>query len=553
MIILYIGIDVGGTNVDGVIISNKKLIKKSKVLIKDDLSSSIKEMLVNLFDQVDLNLVKNLNLSTTIATNYITTNKSRPIGLIVQNGPGLSNEMLAVDDNTIFIDGYIDHRGIVVKEINETEILEAVKLFKSRGIKDVGIVTKFSTRNNTFEKRIKELVKPHFNNVSLGSNLSGRLNFKRRIDTTYLNLLVYDVFNEFISDVTKELEEKIDISILKADGGNFSIDNAKVKPVETIFSGPSASLMGILSIYNIKKDAILLDIGGTTTDIFIFSNGVPLFVNRGIKIGKYKTLVRGFYNKSLALGGDSIIKLNEDRITIGPKRVEQSTSQGGNDLSLTDIFIHLNKYEVGDKALVDNYLRDYPKTFSNDVIDLVGSTIKLSVDEILEEVNSNPIYTIKELLEGKKINIEEVYVIGGPSKLLKETLEKHFNLPVIIPTNFEVSNAIGSALSKNTKEINLYINTKDERLVIPELNIDKHFDNPIPLEEAEELTLSYLFNDMINDNKELSLENLEIVESSSYNIVGSSWRTDKNIRVKAQVKPGLIYMLEGDIKWVRKN
>ncbi|WP_256201016.1 hydantoinase/oxoprolinase family protein [Thermoanaerobacter thermocopriae] len=245
--------------------------------------------------------------------------------MIVQPGPGLPYDFLACGDGNVFISGYIDHRGEIIKDFNLLEIKNAIKLFKEKNIKAYAVVTKFSIRNPSIEMKIKEILENDIPNsfITMGHTISGKLNFPRRVYTSYLNSAVHSIFDEFLSNIKKSLEKEginASVFILKADGGTMNMSTAEKKPVETILSGPAASLMGINAMLPTDKDAILLDIGGTTTDIFFLADGVPLFEPWGIRIGKYKTLVRAIYSVSIGLGGDSSICVRNGRIKIGPQR-----------------------------------------------------------------------------------------------------------------------------------------------------------------------------------------------------------------------------------------
>ncbi len=121
----------------------------------------------------------------------------------------------------------------------------------------------------------------------------------------------------------------------------MSLEAAEEKPVETILSGPAASFMGINAMLDTDKDAILLDIGGTTTDIFFLANGVPLFEPLGIQIGEYKTLVRAIYSVSIGLGGDSSIEIVGGKIKIGPERKGRPYAYGGPVATPTDAMLVL--------------------------------------------------------------------------------------------------------------------------------------------------------------------------------------------------------------------
>ena len=286
----------GGTHIDGVIIKNGQIINKVKnATDRNDLFQSIWSSLKELLQGYDKDEIKRINLSTTVSTNAIIEEKTSSVGMIIQSGPGLNHDFLKVGDKSVFISGYVDHRGKLVKELDWVEIERARDLFKKENIQSLGVVTKFSTRNPSHEESIKEFLKDDFSVITKGHTVSGKLNFPRRVFTTYLNSAVYKTFMDFSLNIKKSLKKEginAPLFILKADGGTMDIKTAEIKPVETILSGPAASFMGIKALLDTDEDAVLLDIGGTTTDIFFLADGVPLFEPSGIKINEYKTLVR---------------------------------------------------------------------------------------------------------------------------------------------------------------------------------------------------------------------------------------------------------------------
>jgi len=309
---LIVGLDVGGTHIDAVIVEQGNIIDTIKRPVhRDHLFDSIWTTLEELFSRHDKTKIERINLSTTVSTNAIVENKISPVGMIIQSGPGLPKDYLACGDENVFISGYVDHRGKLIKDLDLKEIEKAIELFKEMNITSCAVVTKFCTRNFNHELKIKKLLEKHFSSITMGHSLSGKLNFPRRVFTSYLNAATYHTFKDFANNIKKSMErEGIDapLYILKADGGTTSLSSAEERPVETILSGPAASFMGINALLHTDKDALLLDIGGTTTDIFFLADGIPLFEPLGIEIGSYKTLVRALYSHSIGLGGDSSIE-----------------------------------------------------------------------------------------------------------------------------------------------------------------------------------------------------------------------------------------------------
>ncbi|NMB28211.1 MAG: hydantoinase/oxoprolinase family protein [Tissierellia bacterium] len=554
---MIVGLDMGGTHIDAVIIEDGKVINTvKKPTNRDNLFESIWTTLEELVSGYDKSKIKRINLSTTVSTNAIVEGKTSPVGMIIQSGPGLPHDFLACGDENIFISGYVDHRGRVVKDLDTNEIKESIDLFREKNIKSCAVISKFSTRNPTTELTIKELMKKDFSPITMGHTLSGKLNFPRRVFTSYLNSAVYDTFNDFSNNIKKSMEKEsiyAPLYILKADGGTMNLLAAEEKPVETILSGPAASFMGLNAMLNTDKDAILLDIGGTTTDIFFLADGVPLFEPLGIKIDNYKTLVRAIYSVSIGLGGDSSIDIKDGKIKIGPKREGYPYAFGGPKPTPTDAMIVLGLMKDGnkEKALqsmetLGNQLNLSVENMAREILDTMGNIIKEKIDKLLYEINSHPVYTVKELLHGKKIDPKLINIIGGPANVLAPILEKKFNLPCYYPKNYHVANAIGAALAKTTTEITMLVDTAQRILSVPELEVYKKIDKNYTLNSARKKAMELLEKSAISLGAKKDEIEAEITEESSFNMVRGFYTSGKNIRIQAQVKPGLIHELRGD-------
>lgn len=552
---MIIGLDVGGTHIDGVIISNKKIIKTIKKPVDHlQLENSILNVLDLLLSNVDPNKIKQINLSTTVITNAIVENKVNKAGLILQTGPGLN---LSIYDNehTYFLDGYVDHRGVVVKDYSKDELRKAIKLFKSHNINYLAVASKFSNRNPNVELLIKEQLKDEFKHISLSHTLSGLLNYPRRINSTILNASVVEIFTNFSERIINSLKKKkinAPIYILKADGGLLSLSDAIKSPVQTILSGPAASLNGFLALLDIKEDAILLDIGGTTTDIFVLADGEFLFEPLGATINHHKTLIRSIFSKSIGLGGDSEINVINNKLVIGPLRKGRPYALGGLKPTLTDAFIYLKQLEIGSfikaeeaMTIIAKELKITNKEVAHKIIDDFTKRLKEEVNIVLDEVNNKPVYTIKELLENKKIIPQSINIIGGPAKLLEPSIKKHFSLKTIYPHNFDIANAIGASLSKVTALVNIHVNTSRKTLTIPELGKTYQVSHNFTLKEAS----MYAYDALKTlTQKNIKEDDYEIIEQSVFNMVDGFYTKGKNMRLIAQIKPGLIYKLEGNSK-----
>lgn len=546
----------GGTHVDAVIIENGKIINSSKHPIdKDNLFQSIWTALKDILPS-DRSTIKQINLSTTVSTNAIVENKTSPVAMFIQSGPGLPHHFLACGDENVFLSGYVDHRGQTIEDLDADEINNSMNTLKNKNIKACGVVTKFSTRNPNHEIDIKEQLQKDFNHITMGHTLSGKLNFPRRVNTTYLNAAVHDTFQNFSQSIKRAMKqeglENTPLYVLKADGGTMNIAGAENMPVETILSGPAASLMGMNAMLDTEKDAVLMDIGGTTTDIFFLADGVPLFEPLGIQIDQHKTLVRSVYSQSIGIGGDSCIHEENGKLTIGPQRLGPPLAFEGTHPTPTDAMVVLGHLDQGNRSKAHKGMETLGKSFNvnaeemaEKVLRLMAKTIKEKVNELLNIINSQPVYTIKELLDDQKIEPQLVHMIGGPAKVLAPILERELELPCHYPKKYDVANAVGAALSRTTAKMTLLADTTQQTLSIPELGIYKKINKDYTLDMAREEALDLL----VKHGRKLGAteENIEteIIEESSFNMVRGFSTDGRNIRIEAQIKPGLIDNIGG--------
>lgn len=552
---MIVGLDVGGTHIDGVIIKDKKIIKTVKnPTQREDLFFPVWTTLEDLMVGIKQADISRINLSTTISTNAIVENKMQPVGMIIQTGPGLPGDFLACGDENLFISGYVDHRGKVVRELDQAEILAGISSFKKKGITACAAVTKFSPRNPSHELSIKEFLQQDFPTITLGHQLSGKLNFPRRVFTAYLNSAVSEAFKTFAQSLKKALIKKgitAPLFILKADGGTMNMEMAEKQPVETILSGPAASLMGLNALLPGTQDAVLMDIGGTTTDFFFLAEGAPLFEPLGIKIGGYKTLVRSVYSHSIGLGGDSSITIEKGKIKIGPLRAGEPVALGGLEPTPTDAMIALGKVDMGDrnksiKAMekLGKGLDLTVKEMATEILAGMAEIIKKEIDILLQEINSKPVYTIQELLYGKKIIPQEIGLIGGPAKSLAPILKEKLNMPCYYPEHFSVANAIGAALAKVTAEVTLLADTELGRLSVSEMASYEKINKDYTLDEGIKKAGQLLQKRALFLGEKEKIE-IDIIEAESFNMVRGFSAGGKNLRVRAQIKPGLLHFLGG--------
>ncbi|APC08108.1 hydantoinase/oxoprolinase family protein [Neomoorella thermoacetica] len=545
---MYVGLDMGGTHTDVVLIADGRVQRYCKTPTDpEDYLHTVTRALDEVLEEVATGDVQRLNLSTTVCTNAIVTGRTSPVGLLLEPGPGLNPAGLTCGAKNFILSGAIDHRGRPTSSLVATEIEAADKELRKAAIRHLAIVGKFSTRNPEHELQIKEALSPTYDFITLGHRLSGRLNYPRRVFTAYLNSAVASIYDAFATAINAYADGRqlpVVPDILKADGGTLSLAASRSLPVETILSGPSASIMGALALAPSSRDTIILDIGGTTTDIAFLADGVPLFEPLGITLAGYPTLVRALYSYSLGLGGDSCLRVRDGRLSIGPERLGPALALGGPAPTPTDALITMGRLDLGDKGAARRGLDQLGDQLGLNTGEVANAIIKQMAGEIarqtralLERINSRPVYTVREVLEDKKLRPEQVIVIGAPAPLLAAELEAAFGLPVVAPSLAGVANAIGAALSQPTTEITLQADTEQGFLTIPEEGIREKVQRGFNLEAARQRALAALQDRLRRLAPAAAGSELEVVEEQSFNMVSGFYTTGKNIRVKVQVKP----------------
>lgn len=549
---MILGIDVGGTHTDAVLIDRFRMVKKAKVLTnQDDIMSSLIEATTNnLFQDIDPTKVSRVVLSTTISTNAIVQKKTERVGMMMVPGPGLPPSLLPKLEDACFVSGYVNHRGEEMAKLNDSEIMSGIDAFQRAGIDHIGIVGKFSTRNPAQELKIKNMIGERFRHVSLGHPLSGHLNFRRRISTTYLNAAIATLYRRFALDVlrfVRQLGIEAPLYILKADGGTIDVEKSMDYPVQTILSGPAASIMGILSLACCQEDAIALDIGGTTTDIAILADGVPLLEGLGVTIEGRKTLIRGLRTRSIGVGGDSRIKWENGRIIIGPEREGPAAALGGPYPTPTDAMILLNLTNLGDREKAAAAVATLAKQMdcsveesAQRIFDEACGKIARHVQAFIDEINNQPVYTIHEMLEGRKLLPRQLYIVGGPADAMADALGRLLGCAPQIPQHAEVANAIGAALARTTAEMTILADTDRKKLTIGEEGHVLDIPHRFTKEEAIRIGKEKLYKKAVGMGANKEDLDIEVTEEQEFNMIKDFYTVGKNIRIKLQIKPGLI-------------
>jgi N-methylhydantoinase A/oxoprolinase/acetone carboxylase beta subunit len=318
-----LGIDTGGTYTDAVLLrgSDGAVVDSKKAFTTyPDLQAGIRTVLDSL-DQELLHKVNLVSVSTTLSTNSLLEGTGTPVGLILIGQHPAELEFPAQD--LIIVHGGHGPNGEEEAPLVIGSIIEFGSRTKER-VSTYAISAFFGTRNPEHELRAKSAIREITGKpVVCGHELCQELGAYERAVTATLNAQLIPITHHFVSAVMADISSRginARMLMLKCDGSVYNLEDALDKPIETIFSGPAASLLG--ASYLAKRDTCtVIDIGGTSTDVSAISHGVPEISTSGSVVGGWKTRVKAMKMETSATGGDSHVWVMGGEVKIGPRRV----------------------------------------------------------------------------------------------------------------------------------------------------------------------------------------------------------------------------------------
>ena len=442
-----LGIDVGGTNTDAVILNEKQeVVSYAKTHTTKDIQSGISNAIHTVIQnsKVEPNKIDQAMLGTTQATNAIVERKSLgKVGVLRIGYPATASiipytewpeDVVETLSGTYsLVHGGYEFNGDPLSKFDEGEIREVLKNWKGK-VDGVAVVAVFSSINDDQEERTIGLIHevlgedfPTSKSADIGSvGLIGREN------ATILNTALFKVIRKVTDGFSKALrEEKITSAkqyLCQNNGTLMALDYAEKYPILTIGSGPTNSIRGAAYLSG-KKNALVLDIGGTTSDIGALVNGFPRESSKSVIVGGVETNFRMPDILSIGLGGGSIVhKASDGTVTVGPDSVgyaitEKAKIFGGDVVTATDIVVKLGLTKLGDPKLV----ADISETDARQALAAIKKIIEDGIDLMKtssENVNlilvgGGSIISPKEL-----IGVSEVYTneYGGVANAIGATI-----------------------------------------------------------------------------------------------------------------------------------
>lgn len=449
---LRLGVDVGGTNTDSVIVDEKEnILAKHKTPTTPDVTEGVLNSLEGVLEasDVDPGDIGYAMLGTTHCTNAIVERRNLTrIGVIRIGEPStLAIEPLlewpedlidAVGGYTHIIQGGHEYDGREIAPLDEEGAKEAVEDLSGGNVGSVSITSVFSPVTDEHERKVGEIVRDLLEDVHITySSEIGSIGLIERENAAALNSATTGVLDRVVKALESSLEEKgieCRLFFTQNDGTLMSADYALKYPVLTIASGPANSLRGAAFLSGVE-DSIIVDVGGTTTDVGMIEEGFPRESGTSVEIGGVRANFRMPDLITMGLGGGSIVKEVDGGVEIGPKSVghrinEEALIFGGEVLTATDIAVSLGRMDLGDPKKVE----DLDKRFLGESDAKMNSMLERCVDGIKTKPGDFP-----------------VELVGGGSILFSERIKGASS--VDRPRHFEVANAIGAAIAPVSGEI----------------------------------------------------------------------------------------------------
>jgi N-methylhydantoinase A/oxoprolinase/acetone carboxylase beta subunit len=409
---LGLGIDAGGTYTDVVLydFETHAVLQKAKSLTtKWDHSVGIGLALDQLdgsrFAEVDL-----VSVSTTLATNAIVEGRGQRVGLLLMTPYGWPPSEFFTHELLATLSGQLEVDGRELVPVNADEVRQVVRgMLDHRQVQAFAVAGYASDVNPAHEAQVRAAIREETDAVvTCASDVSEGANYRIRAETAVLNAQIIPCLNAFLEKVQTTLHGKglkAPIMVVKSDGSLMSIDAARRRPIETILSGPAASVAGASFLTGIA-DAMVVDIGGTTTDTATIRHGAVETCKDGATVGGWKTHVEALDMRTLGLGGDSRIARIDGALAIGPQRITPVAWLAGHHPrtgeALEWLRHHLNWFDRSTRGMELLALTPYQHRDARNERE----------SRLVERLRERP-YTVAELVDREKCDAEEFLPLAG--------------------------------------------------------------------------------------------------------------------------------------------
>ncbi|MBE1300857.1 MAG: hydantoinase/oxoprolinase family protein [Alteromonadaceae bacterium] len=452
---MRIGIDVGGTHTDAVLLDNANILASVKAPTSKDVVTGVISALTNILQGQQVDTIDAVMIGTTQFTNAVVERRQLaevaairiglPSGVDIPPMTAWPDDIAdAIGRHTYMIDGGFLYDGWPLAELNNQQIQGVIDDIKEKNITNVAIAAAFSPMNAQPEHAVAEAIKAQIPNVRITlSYQMGRLGILERENAAILNasLLPFaDIVVSAFQNALKDQGLSCPMFISQNDGTLMNAKFVRQYPALTFASGPTNSLRGASQLTGLKN-AIVVDIGGTTSDIGVLQEGFPRESNMVIEVGGVRTNFRMPDIQAVAMGGGSHISSDGNKIgpqSVGHQLLQKGLIFGGETLTATDIAVAHANLDIGDHAKVATLPSELVKRATDNMHELLDRHIDMM------KPNSEPV---------------PVILVGGGSVLISEDLKTASE--IIRPENAAVANAIGAAIAQIGGEAEQFVSYRE--------------------------------------------------------------------------------------------
>ena len=444
--VLRIGVDVGGTNTDAVLLRGRTVLASHKSPTTPDVGSGVVRAITEILKSAEspASAISAVMIGTTHFTNALVEAQHLcRVGVLRLGAPAtLAIRPMAdwpatlretVHGHTEIIGGGFNYDGRPITPLDPAEVKRAAREFASRGIESVAITAVFAPVNTAQEQEAADILQQEMPSalVALSSQI-GRIGLIERENAAVMNAALLPMARRVVESFRRALSDlglRAPFYVSQNDGSLLDPDVVARYPVLTFASGPTNSMRGASYLAGAAQ-ALVMDIGGTTTDVGALVNGAPRESSIAVDIGGVRTNFRMPDLISIGLGGGSLVVAEGGKVRVGPRSVGyRITSEalvfGGSQLTATDIAVAAGYADIGDKGRVAK---------------LDKKLVAAAVDEIhrLAEDTIDRMKTTSAAVP--------VILVGGGSVLIDRELKGAS--AVTVPEHAGVANAIGAAIAQ---------------------------------------------------------------------------------------------------------
>ncbi len=446
---LRIGVDVGGTNTDAVAMSGDEVAGWAKAVTTSDVTAGIVTAVRSLLTGNDLSAAEigAVMIGTTHFTNALVEGRRLVPTAVVRLGlpatkgippfidwPDRLREVLG--DHVYLCHGGHEFDGRLITPIDHDELRAAARGIAAKGVRSVAVASVFSPVDDSYEHEAQEVLLDEVPelDISLSSEI-GRLGLLERENAAIVNACLRPLAERTVAGLVEALVQlglDCPLHVSQNDGTLMSADFARRYPVATFASGPTNSMRGAAFLSGIR-DGVVIDVGGTTSDIGVLVHGFPREASTAVSVAGVRTNFRMPDVLSLGLGGGSLVRSANGvaaGVTVGPDSVgyeltERALVFGGVELTATDVATAAGMAEIGDA----NTVGALDETLVGDAVDRVQDMLATAVEQMKTSADPVP-----------------VVIVGGGGVLVRDGLAGASE--TIRPDHFSVASAIGAAIAQ---------------------------------------------------------------------------------------------------------